>query len=152
MKGYINAPLADPASLASGSGLVAYYDFNQTGGSVADRSGNGIDLERVGFGPDGDAWGLSRGVFTLDFDTTTPAEEDIDADGLTHVYESVAAGKTGKYIGGNGAIRFAIEGSEQVVIYNAAGQCVFNDTVEGVHVIPFAPGIYVVNNEKIRVR
>ena len=152
MKGYINAPLADPASLASGSGLVAYYDFNQTGGSVADRSGNGIDLERVGFGPDGDAWGLSRGVFTLDFDTATPAEEDIDADGLTHVYESVAAGKTGKYIGVNGAIRFAIEGSEQVVIYNTAGQCVFNDTVEGVHVIPFDPGIYVVNNEKIRVR
>ena len=54
------------------NGLVAYYDFNQNGGSVVDRSGNGNDLNRIGFGPDGDAWGLSKGVFTLDFDTTSP--------------------------------------------------------------------------------
>ena len=47
--------------------LCVYYDFNQNGGDVIDRSGNGYDAKRVNFGPDGDAWIVSPGVFTLDF-------------------------------------------------------------------------------------
>ena len=35
--------------------LCVYYDFNQNGGDVIDRSGNGNDAKRVNFGPDGDA-------------------------------------------------------------------------------------------------
>ena len=68
MKGFINAPLNNPADLVASNGLVAYYDFNQNGGSVVDRSGNGNDLNRIGFGPDGDAWGqkvFSHLILTL---------------------------------------------------------------------------------------
>ena len=62
LKAVCNAPLENPTSM---DGLLLYYDFNQSGGSVIDRSGNGFDGVRSGFGPDGDAWGLSRGVFSL---------------------------------------------------------------------------------------
>lgn len=57
-----NAPIEAPAEH---SNLVLYYDFNQSGGNVIDRTANGNDGVRSGFGPDGDAWGLSRGVFCL---------------------------------------------------------------------------------------
>ena len=62
LKAVCNAPLENPASQ---DGLLLYYDFNQSGGDVIDRSGNGFNGVRSGFGPDGDAWGLSRGVFCL---------------------------------------------------------------------------------------
>ena len=62
LKAVCNAPLESPASQ---DGLLLYYDFNQSGGDVIDRSGNGFNGVRSGFGPDGDAWGLSRGVFCL---------------------------------------------------------------------------------------
>ena len=65
LKAVCNIPLEDPASQ---DGLLLYYDFNQSGGSVIDRSGNGYNGERSGFGPDGDAWGLSRGVFCIGTD------------------------------------------------------------------------------------
>ncbi len=57
-----NAPIESPAAY---NDLMLYYDFNQAGGDVIDRTGNGHDGVRSGFGPDGDAWGLSRGVFCL---------------------------------------------------------------------------------------
>lgn len=57
-----NAPIETPADY---NDLILYYDFNQSGGSVVDRTANGNDGVRTGFGPDGDAWGLSRGVFCL---------------------------------------------------------------------------------------
>ena len=57
-----NAPIENPAEY---SDLMLYYDFNQVGGDVVDRTGNGHDGVRSGFGPDGDAWGLSRGVFCI---------------------------------------------------------------------------------------
>ena len=64
-----NAPIENPAAH---SNLMLYYDFNQAGGDVIDRTGNGHDGARSGFGPDGDAWGLSRGVFCLN---TEPVPE-----------------------------------------------------------------------------
>ena len=151
MKGYINAPLTDIETLTAKNGLVAYYDFNQNGGSVKDRTSNAIDLSRIGFGPDGDAWGLSTGVFTLDLDAATGTEV-IEADGITHVYNAIREGKTGNIEGTVGGIRFAFESAEDVKIYTLDGQCVFNDTVEGVHIIAFAPGIYIANGKKVVVR
>lgn len=58
-----NAPIENPENR---NDLLLYYDFNQSGGDVIDRSGNGNNGVRNGFGPDGDAWGLSKGVFCLD--------------------------------------------------------------------------------------
>lgn len=67
-----NNPIENPAAH---SDLLIYYDFNQAGGDVIDRTGNGYDGVRSGFGPDGDAWGLSRGVFCLN---TEPVETSGD--------------------------------------------------------------------------
>ena len=55
--------------------LLAYYDFNQNGGeTIPDRTSGGNDLTRYLFGPEGDAWGLSKGVFTLDFNTSVSTD------------------------------------------------------------------------------
>ncbi len=151
MKGLINAPLTNIENLVETNGLVAYYDFNQNGGSVKDRTSNAIDLSRIGFGPDGDAWGLSTGVFTLDLDADAPTEV-IEADGITHVYQAIREGKATNIEGTLGGIRFAFEKGEQVTVYTLAGQRVFCDTVEGVHTIAFPAGIYIANGKKITVR
>lgn len=63
---YANEPIADIAA-ATGEGLVLYYGFNQSGGDVEDLSGKNHVGVRTGFGPDGDAWGSSLGIFCLNF-------------------------------------------------------------------------------------
>ena len=62
--------------------LLLYYDFNQSGGNVIDRTGGGCNAERIGFGPDGDAWGSALGVFTLD--TEALLYGDVSAEFLTN--------------------------------------------------------------------
>ena len=69
-----NAPIANPTEL---SNLCLYYDFNQNGGDVIDRSGHNLDAKRLNFGPDGDAWIIEPGVFTLDF------QKDINVEDVT---------------------------------------------------------------------
>lgn len=63
---YCNAPIADIATAEALRQLAVYYDFNQNGGDVIDRSSHGFDAARINFGPDGDAWNSALGVFTLD--------------------------------------------------------------------------------------
>ena len=118
---------------------------------MKDRTSHAIDLSRIGFGPDGDAWGLSTGVFTLDLDAEADTEV-IEADGITHVYNAIREGKTTNIEGTLGGIRFAFEKGEAVKVYTLDGQCVFNDTVEGVHIIAFPAGIYIANGRKVIVR
>lgn len=66
-----NEPITDVATAQSGADkLLLYYDFNQTGGDVQDRTSNANHGIRKGFGPDGDAWGLSAGVFSLNYHAT----------------------------------------------------------------------------------
>lgn len=45
--------------------LLLYYDFNQDGGDVIDRSAHGRTGARYNFGPDGDAWENTLGIFCL---------------------------------------------------------------------------------------
>lgn len=73
-----NRPLDETWKEEHGEALkpLVYYDFNQTGGNVTDRSGFGNAGIRSGFGPDGDAWGCSEGVFSLDIDV--PMEDCTD--------------------------------------------------------------------------
>ena len=80
LKSVCNAPLENPTSM---DGLLLYYDFNQSSGSVIDRSRNGYSGVRSGFGPDGDAWGLSRGVFCLSGEENGK-NGDVTADYLTN--------------------------------------------------------------------
>ena len=91
-----NAPIEDPAAY---SNLMLYYDFNQAGGDVIDRTGNGHDGVRSGFGPDGDAWGLSRGVFCLN---TEPMPETGEVTG-TYLknYQQAFTTDNGKIINPN---------------------------------------------------
>ena len=86
LRNYANSPITDVLSAESNHGLVLYYSFNQNGGDVQDATSNGYHGRRTGFGPDGDAWGLSRGVFCLNFDES--ASEDVTATYLTNYKKS----------------------------------------------------------------
>lgn len=59
------AELAE-AQTEAGGRLRLYYQFNQSGGAeVTDATANRNNAVREGFGPDGDAWSASLGVFSL---------------------------------------------------------------------------------------
>ena len=63
---YCNQHIADVQEAQATDNLLLYYDFNQNGGDVQDRTSNACIAKRIGFGPDGDAWNSALGVFTLD--------------------------------------------------------------------------------------
>lgn len=86
LKEVANAPIADVAN-AETAGLVLYYSFNQSGGDVKDATSQQNHGVRSGFGPDGDAWGLSKGVFCLNFDTDG-ASSDVSAEYLKNYKKS----------------------------------------------------------------
>ena len=71
LQSYANAPIEDVAAAEANGKLALYYSFNQSGGDVQDATTNGNHGVRTNFGPDGDAWGLSKGVFCLNFNETT---------------------------------------------------------------------------------
>ena len=79
---YCNAPIADVAAAEADDALRVYYDFNQSGGNVIDRTSHALDATRIDFGPDGDAWNSALGVFTLDLDA--PPAGDVTAHYLTN--------------------------------------------------------------------
>ena len=122
MKELCNQPMENPEAY---TGLRVYYDFNQSSGNVIDRSGNGNDGVRTGFGPDGDAWGASKGVFSLYFgdkqedDVITGVEEVISS-------EPVTAGRNG--------------------VYTLSGQYV-GRTVKGL-----PAGLYIIDGKKVAVK
>jgi len=64
--GYSNQHISDIPTAQAEDDLLLYYDFNQNGGNVLDRTSSACHAQRMGFGPDGDAWGSAVGVFTLD--------------------------------------------------------------------------------------
>ena len=78
-----NAPITNPDSMKANAGLVIDYDFNQTTGNVRSLTGDEYLGTRLGFGPDGDAWASSLGVFTLDF-SEKAVDKDVSADYLTN--------------------------------------------------------------------
>lgn len=66
---YLIEPMSDAAvKAAEADGLSVYYHFDQNGGNVVDATANQNTGVRVGFGPDGDAWSSSKGVFAINFD------------------------------------------------------------------------------------
>lgn len=90
---YSNAPIADVAA-AEADGLLLYCDFNQNSGNVKDATSNHNDGVRVGFGPEGDAWSSTKGVFCL-----SKKPQDVTAQYLTnykapflHTEATVSAG------------------------------------------------------------
>ena len=85
IQSYANQPIAtdDIETAKSSNGLLLYYDFNQNGSDIIDRTGNEHTGVRKDFsGADGDAWTSALGVFTLDFEGDEPS--DVTADYLTN--------------------------------------------------------------------
>lgn len=81
IKTHANQPIDDPTQEEH---LVLYYNFNQGQGNVTDFSSSANPGERKGFGPDGDAWPLTLGVFTLDLTNETEEPEDVTSQYLTN--------------------------------------------------------------------
>lgn len=59
------APIADIPAAQEQDGLILYYQFNHNSGNCVDATSYGNAGIRQGFGPDGDAWSESAGVFAL---------------------------------------------------------------------------------------
>ena len=74
--------------------LLVYYTFDQgTGTYITDHSGNGNSGVREGFGPDGDAWGASEGVWSLSVGQQLNTGSDVTATYLKN-YVQAFAGNT----------------------------------------------------------
>ncbi len=129
-QGLGNQPIEDVEDYVTGDHknykLKVYYQFNQSGGNVADLSSNANEGVRTGFGPDGDAWGLSRGVFCLNFGDK---QDDVVIDGI----EGVATDEAATSALSRG-------------IYTLSGQRVNEKAVN------LRPGIYVINGKKTVVK
>jgi PKD repeat protein len=82
VKAYCNQHISDVQEAQNTDVLLVYYDFNQNSGDVLDRTSNANNAQRIGFGPDGDAWNSALGVFTLD--TEALMHGDISAQYLTN--------------------------------------------------------------------
>lgn len=130
LKAVCNQPLpADLSSLAStlsADDLVLYYDFNQSGGNVQDRAQTMNEGVRSGFGPDGDAWGLSKGVFSLNFSQDDTAK-DITSSKLFNYKRSFS--KTTKKVNTTVANRFY-----EISRWTIENTTVEDDIITGVHV------------------
>ncbi len=79
---YSNKQISDVKAAQADDILLLYYNFNQSGGNVIDHAGSACHAQRIGFGPDGDAWNSALGVFTLD--NNALMHGDISADYLTN--------------------------------------------------------------------
>ncbi len=126
IQAYANAPINDVAEAESKDHLLLYYNFNQNGGDVMDATSHQLHGRRTNFGPGGDAWGLSAGVFCLNFDTPL---EDVTARHLPASQRPFAT--TGRTVNKGNAQRFLEFDAKGWTIENATG----SDTLRtGLHV------------------
>ena len=93
VKELCNEPIADPELYITGEkaamNLRAYYQFNQSGGDVQDLTSYQNTGKRINFGPEGDAWGLSQGVFCLNFGDK---QDDLVLDGISNIKGLITKG------------------------------------------------------------
>lgn len=83
VKNLCNNSISNVDSLETAEKLVLYYNFNHITGNAIDLCSGHRDGVRTGFGPDGDAWASSLGVFSLNFESpVTP--EDVTATYMTN--------------------------------------------------------------------
>lgn len=128
LEGICNQEMTDPEYYITGEksnyGLLLYYTFNQSGGNVTDVTSNGNDGIRTGFGPDGDAWGLSKGVFCLNFGSK---QGDVVVDGIEEVDAELH-----------------LQGDARKGIYDLSGRRISGQSLK--------PGIYIVDGKKRVIR
>ena len=68
IRSYAVAPIEDVAAAVQNDALLLYYQFNQNSGNCEDATSYGNTGTRHDFGPDGDAWSESRGVFAINME------------------------------------------------------------------------------------
>lgn len=78
------------------NGLVLYCPFNQNSGDVQDLTPNQNTGRRESFGPDGDAWSSSKGIFWLNFNERKV--EDISEQYLTNYQAPFLHAETPYYV------------------------------------------------------
>ena len=104
---YANSPIDNVGTAEESHQLKIYYNFNQSGGDVQDQTTNANYAVRSGFGPDGDAWGLSKGVFSLNFEENSFT--DVTSSYLEN-YEKTFSYDGSKFVNNNLSTRtFAIK-------------------------------------------
>lgn len=124
---YANAPIADIENAVKDNNLAVYYDFNQSGGDVIDRTSNKNNGSRHDFGPDGDSWSLSKGVFSLNFEKAA-ADENVTATYLKN-YKTPFKTDGDKLVNPVQKPRFAA-----IADWTLENTSVHNNTITGVHV------------------
>lgn len=98
---YISAPLeGNTLTEAEADGLALCYNFNQNSGNVVDATSKHNTGNRTGFGPDGDAWTESLGVFAI----SANSAPDVTSKYLTNTKSSFAT--TGKVVNSTRGSRF----------------------------------------------
>lgn len=98
-----NNPIEDISAAEADLKLQVYFNFNHSSGNAIDLTSNQRDGVRSGFGPDGDAWVTSLGVFSLNFDDDLTAVDITE--GLMYNYKKPFI-TTGKSVNFNGPTRF----------------------------------------------
>ena len=129
-----NRSLANDAALAEveGMDLLVYYNFDQGSGTyILDYSGNGNSGVREGFGPDGDAWGASKGVWSLSVGQTPSIGADVTADYLTNYRQAFAYDA---YNSVNASSRYRFYGITDWTLENSSTYTTYGKIVTGAHV------------------
>ncbi|MBP3470639.1 MAG: DUF5013 domain-containing protein [Paraprevotella sp.] len=129
LKGYANQPIDDVAAAEAQDKLTLYYNFNQNSGNVADATSNANTGVRSGFGPEGDAWTTSLGVFSLD----RVVRPDVTADYLTNYQMPFLA--SDKVVNPVDPARFRalLQASPQST-WKIENPTIFSDIITGVYV------------------
>jgi PKD repeat protein len=71
-KRYCMEPIAKVDSAETADSLLVYYHFNQSSGNVVDTTHYGRTGIRSGFGPEGDAWSNTLGIFCFNLNPAAP--------------------------------------------------------------------------------
>ncbi len=126
-----NSPIENPSAL---SALRLYYNFNQGQGDVTDQTAAGNDGVRQGFGPDGDAWPLAQGVFTLDLSNEDNTPTDVSDQYLTN-YKSPFFYDPDHLVNSQQTNRFfALEQGTDQSTWQLRGASTLDGITTGVHV------------------
>lgn len=118
LRHYCVAPLSgtELANAVNNDMLKCYYQFNtiEDGANVPDQSGLGCNATRANFGPGGDAWVSSRGVFAIDFSPVEgeKIDEHTNLDRSAYRIVAISDEETQRERDGNGIAELAFDSDE----------------------------------------
>lgn len=138
---YANSPIGNVAEAEEKYRLSLYCNFNQTSGDVRDATSNANHGVRSGFGPEGDAWSNSFGVFCLNDASYTSVWENAD-DNANAVH----------IVPVDNGVELYTASATNVSIYSVTGIQLYNEKVDGCVKVDLPKGIYIIGKKKIVLR